>query len=109
MPSSLSEVISSYKVSKSPENNFFMLEDDDDDKPHQECAVVGIYGMGLVSDVFNELKLDQLPRDMAICRVRYSTVVDRHLIAILKARPFLGLGRLAISLRGLILWCFDRG
>ncbi|GLT30669.1 hypothetical protein SLA2020_054600 [Shorea laevis] len=32
-----------------------------------------ITGVGLVSDVFNESKLDQLPGDMAIGHVRYST------------------------------------
>ncbi|KAL2477024.1 Amidophosphoribosyltransferase 2 [Forsythia ovata] len=107
----ISEVISSYKASKNPENNFLTLEDDDDDKPREECGVVGIYGdpeasrlcylalhalqhrgqegagivavqdnvlqsitgVGLVSDVFNESKLDQLHGDMAIGHVRYST------------------------------------
>ncbi|KAL2460027.1 Amidophosphoribosyltransferase 2 [Abeliophyllum distichum] len=107
----ISEVISSYKTSKKPENKFLTLEDDDDDKPREECGVVGIYGdpeasrlcylalhalqhrgqegagivavhdnvlqsitgVGLVSDVFNESKLDQLPGDMAIGHVRYST------------------------------------
>ena len=32
-----------------------------------------ITGVGLVSDVFNQSKLDQLPGDMAIGHVRYST------------------------------------
>ncbi|KAH9696687.1 Amidophosphoribosyltransferase 1 [Citrus sinensis] len=67
-----------------------------------------ITGAGLVSDVFNQSKLDQLPGDMAIGHVRYSTACLRmcsllllgtglvlsdtevvlHLIAISKARPF---------------------
>ncbi|GAY66270.1 hypothetical protein CUMW_247420 [Citrus unshiu] len=34
-----------------------------------------ITGVGLVSDVFNQSKLDQLPGDMAIGHVRYSTAV----------------------------------
>ncbi|KAK4738448.1 hypothetical protein R3W88_002145 [Solanum pinnatisectum] len=36
-------------------------------------VVKSITGIGLVSDVFNESKLDQLPGDMAIGHVRYST------------------------------------
>ncbi|KAH9657179.1 Amidophosphoribosyltransferase 1 [Citrus sinensis] len=67
-----------------------------------------ITGVGLVSDVFNQSKLDQLPGDMAIGHARYSTagssmlknvqpfvagyssdtVVVLHLIPISKARPF---------------------
>ncbi|GAY63776.1 hypothetical protein CUMW_228350, partial [Citrus unshiu] len=67
-----------------------------------------ITGVGLVSDMFNQSKLDQLPGDMAIGHVRYSTAgssmlknvqpfvagyssdteVVLHLIAISKARPF---------------------
>ena len=36
-----------------------------------------ITGAGLVSDVFNQSKLDQLPGDMAIGHVRYSTACLR--------------------------------
>ncbi|XP_015167398.1 amidophosphoribosyltransferase 2, chloroplastic-like [Solanum tuberosum] len=36
-------------------------------------VVKSVTGIGLVSDVFNESKLDQLPGDMAIGHVRYST------------------------------------
>ncbi|PHU19745.1 Amidophosphoribosyltransferase, chloroplastic, partial [Capsicum chinense] len=59
---------------------------DADDKPREECGVVGIgvlcvndkvhksiAGVGLVSDVFSESKLDQLPGDLAIGHGRYST------------------------------------
>ncbi|KAF3647289.1 Amidophosphoribosyltransferase, chloroplastic [Capsicum annuum] len=59
---------------------------DADDKPREECGVVGIgivcvndnvhksiTGVGLVSDVFSESKLDQLPGDLAIGHGRYST------------------------------------
>ncbi|XP_049398517.1 amidophosphoribosyltransferase, chloroplastic-like [Solanum stenotomum] len=36
-------------------------------------VVKSVTGIGLVSDVFNQSKLDQLPGDMAIGHVRYST------------------------------------
>ncbi|CAN1235714.1 Amidophosphoribosyltransferase 2, chloroplastic [Linum perenne] len=70
-----------------------------------------ITGVGLVTDVFNESKINQLPGDLAIGHVRYSTAGSSmlknvqpfiagyrfgsdieavlHLIAISKARPFL--------------------
>ncbi|KAF3647279.1 Amidophosphoribosyltransferase 3, chloroplastic [Capsicum annuum] len=60
---------------------------DADDKPQEKCDVLegagiicvndnvhkSITGVGLVFDVFSELKLDRLPGDLAIRHVRYST------------------------------------